>query len=102
MVGSITSPEFRHPGCFHFLTFDRCGNIAANAPMHAAIIPSMDATIVGLSSSPPEDVAVGCTVTTDEEATVVVWFVDPVDDPEEDALKGGSVPNTSVTWPGTT
>jgi hypothetical protein len=83
------------------LNFDRCGTIAATAPIPAAIIPSTDATIVGLSNSPPEDVTAGCTVATGEGVTVG-RFVDFADDPEEEALNGGSVPNTSVTWPGTT
>jgi hypothetical protein len=93
-TGSHLHPV-HYPDCFHFLNFDRCGNIAATAPMLAATIPSIDATIVGLFSSPPEDVAVGCTVIPGA-VVAVAWAVDPDDDPEEDALKGGSVPNTSV------
>ena len=70
--------------------------------MHAVAIPMRDATIVGLSSSPPDDVDVGCTVATDVGATVVGRVADPVDDENDDTLKGGSVPNTSVISPGTT
>jgi hypothetical protein len=58
------------PAHFHFLNFDRCGKIAANAPIHAVIIPSMDASIVGLFSNPPEDVDVGCTVVTGAGVTI--------------------------------
>jgi hypothetical protein len=90
-----------YPDWFHFLDFDRCGNIAANAPILAVTIPMRAARIVGLSRSPPEDVDVGCTVTP-EAVVAVTWAVDPDDAPEEDALNGGSVPNTLVTGPGTT
>ncbi len=99
MPGAVTGPRSHS-----FFVFQIWVKIVAHAPMAAVIKPPIMAAMTeGFSSGPPDEVVAGCTVTSGSVVVTMTGVVRTVsgrvyDDPP----RGGSVPNSFVTWPGTT
>lgn len=81
-----------------FFILAKCVKMVAPAPIEAVMIPMIAAITVGFSNGLEVDVAVGWTVATSAGVVTSAWVVAESTCPPS----GCRVPNTWVTWPGTT